>query len=53
LSAIAQLLKGGRLVAPVGPLWNQELLVIEKKADGKIQQRSMGGVSFVPMKKSP
>lgn len=47
---IAQLSRGGRLVVPVGPMWNQELIVIEKKADGRIQRRSMGAVSFVPMK---
>ena len=47
---VAQLSSGGRLVAPVGQTWNQELIVIEKKADGRIQRRSMGAVSFVPMK---
>ncbi len=47
---IAQLTRRGRLVAPIGSLWNQELVLIERKADGTIQ-RSMGGVSFVPMKR--
>ena len=37
-------------MAPVGPILNQELIVIEKKADGGIQRRSMGGVSFLPMR---
>ena len=50
---IAQLSIGGRLVAPVGPLWSQELLVMEKQAGGKIHQRSVSAVSFVPMRKSP
>jgi protein-L-isoaspartate(D-aspartate) O-methyltransferase len=47
---VAQLSRGGRLVAPIGSMWNQELIVIEKKADGSIRRRSMGAVSFVPMK---
>lgn len=47
---IAQLAKGGRLVAPVGSTWNQELIVIEKKADGRIQRKSAGAVIFVPMR---
>ena len=47
---IAQLGKGGRLVAPVGPLRDQELIVVEKKPDGSVQRRSMGGVRFVPMR---
>ena len=47
---IAQLAKGGRLVAPVGPLWNQDLVIIEKDGNGGIQRRSRGAVSFVPMK---
>jgi len=46
---IAQLSKGGRLVAPVGSTW-QELTLIEKKADGTIIRRFAGDVSFVPMK---
>jgi protein-L-isoaspartate(D-aspartate) O-methyltransferase len=48
---IAQLAGGGRLVAPIGPLWRQELVLIEKHADGRLQRRSLGGVSFVPMRK--
>ena len=47
---IAQLSGGGRLVAPIGSMWNQELMVIEKGADGTIKRRSVCGVSFVPMK---
>src|SRR5271157_6597969 len=31
---IGQLARGGRMVAPVGSTWNQELIVIEKKPDG-------------------
>ena len=47
---IDQLANGGRLVAPVGLGWNQELVLIEKDANGRIRRRSAGGVVFVPMK---
>lgn len=47
---IAQLSKGGRLVAPVGATSDQDLIVIEKTPDGKINRGSMGGVRFVPMR---
>jgi len=47
---IAQLSAGGRLVAPIGSIWSQELIVIEKEADGTIKRRSVCAVSFVPMK---
>jgi protein-L-isoaspartate(D-aspartate) O-methyltransferase len=49
---LRQLSNGGRLVAPVGPIWNQELIVLEKRSDGTIQRRSICGVSFLPMKLS-
>ncbi len=47
---VDQLAPGGKLVAPVGssPL-SQELIVLEKRADGSVRRRSMGGVMFVPM----
>lgn len=47
---IDQLANGGRLVAPVGVGWNQELVLIEKDANGRIRRRSAGGVVFVPMR---
>ncbi|MGZ4996731.1 MAG: protein-L-isoaspartate(D-aspartate) O-methyltransferase [Methylobacter sp.] len=47
---IDQLRTGARLVIPVGLPYNyQELMVVEKKADGKIETRSVLGVSFVPL----
>lgn len=47
---IDQLRPGARLVIPVGlPYSYQELMVIEKKADGKIEARNILGVSFVPL----
>jgi len=47
---LAQLAKGGRLVAPIGSTSIQELIVIEKTAGGAIRRRSEGLVSFVAMK---
>lgn len=47
---VAQLSRGGRLVAPVGSMGAQELIVIEKRADGTIGRRSICPVSFVPLK---
>jgi len=47
---INQLKAGGKLVAPVGgTVLNQDLVVVEKSADGKIRQRSIFPVRFVPM----
>ena len=47
---IDQLRSGARLVIPVGlPYDYQELMVIEKKANGKIESRKILGVSFVPL----
>jgi protein-L-isoaspartate(D-aspartate) O-methyltransferase len=44
---LEQLADGGRMVVPVGSFW-QELLLIEKE-DGKITERSVIPVRFVPM----
>ena len=47
-----QLKPGGKLVAPVGrSVLEQDLVVIEKGADGKLRQRSVFPVRFVPMVK--
>lgn len=45
---IDQLAIGGKLVIPVGDS-SQQLLVIEKLADGSTHQRQVAPVSFVPM----
>lgn len=44
-----QLARGGKLVAPVGSGFGQELVVIDKNPDGKLRRRSAGAVAFVPM----
>ena len=47
---IDQLRPGARLVIPVGlPYSYQELIVVEKKANGEIETRKVLGVSFVPL----
>ncbi|MGZ5009195.1 MAG: protein-L-isoaspartate(D-aspartate) O-methyltransferase [Methylobacter sp.] len=47
---IDQLAIGARLVIPLGMPFNyQELMVLEKQADGKLQKRTMLSVSFVPL----
>jgi protein-L-isoaspartate(D-aspartate) O-methyltransferase len=48
---IEQLAPGGRLIIPVGDLAAQELVILERPADGgeKLEQRQAGGVRFVPL----
>jgi protein-L-isoaspartate(D-aspartate) O-methyltransferase len=49
-SLIDQLRPGARLVIPVGlPYSYQELMVVEKKANGEIETQKVLGVSFVPL----
>jgi protein-L-isoaspartate(D-aspartate) O-methyltransferase len=42
---VEQLAPGGRLVLPVG----DQLVVVRRSADGTLEQRSAGGVRFVPL----
>ncbi len=49
-SLLDQLRVGGRLIIPVGSRFTvQQLLLIEKKADGRIVSRSLLPVRFVPL----
>ena len=48
---IGQLAKGGRLVVPVGTGWDQQLMLVEKDADGSIRQSRVAPVMFVPMRR--
>ncbi len=50
---IAQLARGGRLVAPVGGSADQELVVLEKLPDGGVRTTTAGAVIFVPMRPAP
>jgi len=47
---IQQLSVGGRLVAPVGQMWLQELVVVEKGPGDLVRRRPITGVNFVPMR---
>ena len=44
-----QLAPGGVLVAPVGPAQAQSLLQLSKDAQGRISERNLGAVVFVPL----
>jgi protein-L-isoaspartate(D-aspartate) O-methyltransferase len=46
---LAQLAAGGRMVLPVGALFDQELLLVRKEADGRAVTRRTIGVRFVPL----
>jgi len=45
----SQLKEGGRLVIPVGDLYHQELIVIDKKGKDKYIKNNAGGCIFVPL----
>lgn len=45
---LEQLAEGGRLIIPVGPMGNQQLLLL-KKENGKILKENLIPVIFVPM----
>lgn len=49
---IDQLKAGGRLVAPVGAGWSQELVLLEKRVGGTIGCCAVAPVAFVPMVRS-
>ena len=45
-----QLKPGGKLLAPVGrSVWTQELVLVNKTADGKLRRQPVLAVRFVPM----
>lgn len=50
---VEQLGEGGRLVVPVGAMGGVQELVLLEKIGGKIRQRSVTGVRFVPMRRPP
>ena len=50
---IRQLREGGRMVIPVGsPMMTQQLMLVEKRADGEIATRTLMPVQFVPFRRS-
>lgn len=49
---LEQLAPGGRLVIPVGAIWDvQELKLIEKGADGRLRTSDVAPVRFVPLQR--
>jgi len=51
---VDQLKPGGRLIAPVGPMYGtQEMIVLDKARDGTLRRRSVLPVVFVPMVHAP
>lgn len=46
---VEQLAPGGRLVMPVGGRGLQHLIVVEKRGDGRTEERAYDAVAFVPM----
>jgi protein-L-isoaspartate(D-aspartate) O-methyltransferase len=47
---IRQLAAGGRLVAPIGSGWLQELVIIDKQPDGTLHRSAGPPVLFMPMR---
>ena len=45
---VDQLKDGGRMIIPIGRIWNQELVLLRKRS-GKLEQTAVLPVSFVPM----
>lgn len=45
----SQLRAGGRLVMPLGGSGGQKLIVADKQSDGRVQQRELQPVAFVPL----
>lgn len=43
-----QLKDGGRMIVPVGPTWNQQLVLLQKHGD-QLERRAVLPVRFVPM----
>ena len=48
---VDQLARGGKLLAPIGGSMSQELMLVEKAADGTVKKRPVLPVMFVPMVK--
>lgn len=46
---LEQLSGRGRMVIPVGPRFSQRLILVEKSADGKVDEKDICGCVFVPL----
>jgi protein-L-isoaspartate(D-aspartate) O-methyltransferase len=49
---VDQLKEGGRIIIPIGPTYNQELVLLRKRG-GKLERHAVLPVSFVPMTGQP
>ena len=47
---LQQLKIGGRLVAPVGSMYEQEMVVVEKIGEEKFRKKTLGAFVFVPLR---
>jgi protein-L-isoaspartate(D-aspartate) O-methyltransferase len=47
---VEQLKPGARMVIPVGPSRAQQLMVVEKDAQGRVRERQLMPVTFVPLR---
>lgn len=45
---VEQLKDGGRMIIPIGPIWDQELILMRKQS-GRLEKRAVLPVRFVPM----
>jgi len=48
-SLIEQLKNGGRMIIPVGPMFYQNLILIEKNEKGNVKETNLLSVMFVPL----
>lgn len=46
---VEQLAPGGRLILPLGPAGAQDLVLLEKQADGRVVRQVLAPASFVPL----
>jgi protein-L-isoaspartate(D-aspartate) O-methyltransferase len=46
---VEQLKVGGKMVLPIGDLYTQEMVLVEKVREGSITRKSLGGFRFVPL----
>lgn len=46
---VGQLVEGGRLIMPLGGSGSQQLVILEKQANGQLRRQDLHGVAFVPL----
>lgn len=49
---VGKLARGGRMVVPVGPHWDGQVLqVVDKDSEGRVKKHNLMGVRYVPLTK--